>query len=172
MTVLIKNPNFLILDEPTNDLDLLTLNKLEEFLMGFNGCLILVSHDRYFMDKLVDHLFIFEGDGQIKDFNGTYTEYRLQKVLENREVSKKDSQIKVGKPDNRESAKFKTWKPKNPNWKSRFRKTVLACNSSPNIQKKLEILSNPSTSKLNDGWSWQINSKNPHHIFVVHELHF
>lgn len=76
LTVLIKNPNFLILDEPTNDLDLLTLNKLEEFLAGFGGCLIIVSHDRYFMDKLVDHLFIFEGNGVIRDFIGTYTEYR------------------------------------------------------------------------------------------------
>ena len=80
MTVLIKNPNFLILDEPTNDLDLLTLNKLEEFLVNFPGCLVLVSHDRYFMDKLVDHLFIFEGDGMVKDHNGSYTEYRLEKL--------------------------------------------------------------------------------------------
>ncbi len=77
LTVLIKNPNFLILDEPTNDLDLLTLNKLEEFLEGFKGCLILVSHDRYFLDKLVDHLFVFEGDGKIKDYHSNYTEYRL-----------------------------------------------------------------------------------------------
>jgi ABC transport system ATP-binding/permease protein len=75
MTVLIKNPNFLILDEPTNDLDLLTLNKLEDFLLDFAGCLILVSHDRYFMDTLVDHLFVFTGEGKIKDFNGTYLEY-------------------------------------------------------------------------------------------------
>ena len=76
LTVLIKNPNFLILDEPTNDLDLLTLTKVEDFLQGFGGCLIVVSHDRYFMDKLVDHLFIFEGNGQIRDYNGTYSEYR------------------------------------------------------------------------------------------------
>ncbi len=76
MLVLIQNPNFLILDEPTNDLDLLTLNKLEEFLLGFEGCLILVSHDRFFMDKLVDHYLVFEGDGQIGDHHGTYEEYR------------------------------------------------------------------------------------------------
>jgi len=74
--VLIANPNFLILDEPTNDLDLITLNKLEEFLMSFKGCLLMVSHDRYFLDKLSDHLFIFEGDGRIKDFNGSYSQYR------------------------------------------------------------------------------------------------
>lgn len=76
LTVLLRNPNFLILDEPTNDLDLLTLATLEEFLLHFNGVLVLVSHDRYFMDKLVDHLFVFEGDGVIRDFNGTYSEYR------------------------------------------------------------------------------------------------
>ncbi|MBT5976513.1 MAG: ABC-F family ATP-binding cassette domain-containing protein, partial [Flavobacteriales bacterium] len=70
LTVLIKNPNFLVLDEPTNDLDLLTLNKLEEFLDNFSGCLIIVSHDRYFMDKLVDHLFVFEGEGKVRDFWG------------------------------------------------------------------------------------------------------
>jgi len=76
MMVLIKNPNFLILDEPTNDLDLLTLNKLEDFLQNFGGCLIIVSHDRFFMDKLVDHYFVFEGKGVIRDFHGTYDEYR------------------------------------------------------------------------------------------------
>jgi ABC transport system ATP-binding/permease protein len=77
LTVLIKNPNFLILDEPTNDLDILTLNVLEDFLIHFKGCLIIVSHDRYFMDKLVEHLFIFEGEGKVRDFTGNYTEYRI-----------------------------------------------------------------------------------------------
>lgn len=76
MRVLIKNPNFLILDEPTNDLDIQTLNILEDFLLEFGGCLLLVSHDRYFMDKLVEHLFVFEGEGFIKDFPGNYTDYR------------------------------------------------------------------------------------------------
>ena len=71
-----KNPNFLILDEPTNDLDLITLKVLEEFLEEFEGCIITVSHDRYFMDRLVDHLFIFEGEGQVRDFPGNYTDYR------------------------------------------------------------------------------------------------
>ena len=78
LTVLMKNPNFLILEEPTNDLDLLTLNKLEEFLLDFKGCLILVSHDRYFMDKLTEHLFIFKGNGVIKDEYSSYSEYRLK----------------------------------------------------------------------------------------------
>ena len=76
LTVLMKNPNFLILDEPTNDLDILTLNILEDYLQSFKGVLVIVTHDRYFMDKLVDHLFVMTGDGKIKDYNGTYSEYR------------------------------------------------------------------------------------------------
>ena len=76
LTILMKNPNFLILDEPTNDLDLITLKVLEDFLDEFEGCMITVSHDRYFMDRLVDHLFVFEGEGQVKDFPGNYTDYR------------------------------------------------------------------------------------------------
>tara|TARA_B110000881_G_scaffold121974_1_gene107165 strand:- start:1204 stop:3066 length:1863 start_codon:yes stop_codon:yes gene_type:complete len=75
-TVLIQNPNFLILDEPTNDLDIITLNVLENFLLDFPGCLLVVSHDRYFMDKIVDHLFIFQGSGVIQDFPGNYSDYR------------------------------------------------------------------------------------------------
>ena len=76
-TVLIQNPNFLILDEPTNDLDIVTLNVLENFLLDFPGCLMVVSHDRYFMDKIVDHLFVFTGNGAIQDFPGNYTDYRI-----------------------------------------------------------------------------------------------
>ncbi len=76
LTVLMGNPNFLILDEPTNDLDIMSLNVLENFLLQFPGCVVIVSHDRYFMDKLVDHLFVFEGEGKVKDYNGNYTEYR------------------------------------------------------------------------------------------------
>ena len=75
-TVLMKNPNFLILDEPTNDLDIITLNILEEYLATFKGCVIVVSHDRYFMDKVVDHVLVFKGQGEIKDFPGNYTQYR------------------------------------------------------------------------------------------------
>lgn len=83
LTILMRNPNFLILDEPTNDLDIITLNVLEEFLLDFPGCIIIVTHDRYFMDKLVDHLFVFEGDGVVRDFNGDYSDYReLQKEKE------------------------------------------------------------------------------------------
>lgn len=76
-TVLIANPNFLILDEPTNDLDILTLTVLEDFLQEYPGVLLVVSHDRYFLDKIADHIFVFQGDGRVKDFPGTYSEYRL-----------------------------------------------------------------------------------------------
>ncbi|MGZ5191503.1 MAG: ABC transporter ATP-binding protein, partial [Flavisolibacter sp.] len=76
LTILFRNPNFLILDEPTNDLDLPTLSVLENFLLEFQGCLVIVSHDRYFMDRLVDHLFVFEGEGEVRDFPGNYSQYR------------------------------------------------------------------------------------------------
>jgi len=77
MNILIKNPNFLILDEPTNDLDIVTLSVLEDFLTNFPGCVLIVTHDRYFMDKMVDHLFVFEGEGEVRDFPGNYTQYRI-----------------------------------------------------------------------------------------------
>ena len=93
LTVLVKNPNFLILDEPTNDLDLLTLQTLEEFLIHFKGCLVVVSHDRYFMDKLVDHLFVFEGDGEVKDFSGNYREWREQVTEDELALKKKQKQL-------------------------------------------------------------------------------
>lgn len=81
-TVLMKNPNFLVLDEPTNDLDIVTLQILEEYLQNFPGCVIVVSHDRYFMDKVVDHLLVFKGEGEIKDFPGNYTQYRQWSQLQ------------------------------------------------------------------------------------------
>jgi ATP-binding cassette subfamily F protein uup len=86
LTVLMSNPNFLILDEPTNDLDIFVMSVLEDYLQLFEGCLIVVSHDRYFMDKMVDHLFVFEGDGEIKDIIGNYTDYRKNQKLEAREL--------------------------------------------------------------------------------------
>ncbi|MDB2672425.1 ABC-F family ATP-binding cassette domain-containing protein [Flavobacteriaceae bacterium] len=98
-TVLIQNPNFLILDEPTNDLDIVTLNVLESFLMDFPGCLIVVSHDRYFMDKIVDHLFVFRGDGVIEDFPGNYSDFR----------SYEDSQPKLAEKE-KSSGEKKEWK--------------------------------------------------------------
>ena len=91
-TILMQNPNFLILDEPTNDLDIMTLNVLEDYLSSFDGCVIIVSHDRYFMDKIVDHLFVFEGEGKIKDFPGNYTIYR------NSELEKEKQQKRIQTP--------------------------------------------------------------------------
>ena len=91
LTILFRNPNFLILDEPTNDLDLPTLGVLENFLAEFQGCLILVSHDRYFMDRLVDHLFVFEGDGEIRDFPGNYSQYR-ESIVNSLQSTEKNSQ--------------------------------------------------------------------------------
>lgn len=100
-TILMKSPNFLILDEPTNDLDIQTLQILEEYLQNFKGCVIVVSHDRYFMDKIVDHLFVFKGNGVIKDFPGNYTDYREWKTeYEKRQKNiKKAEEEKKAKPE-------------------------------------------------------------------------
>ncbi len=100
-TVLMRNPNFLVLDEPTNDLDIVTLQILEEYLQDFPGCVIVVSHDRYFMDKVVDHLLVFKGNGEIKDFPGNYTQYREWASLEDSKESRSSGDSK----DSRESAK-------------------------------------------------------------------
>jgi ATP-binding cassette subfamily F protein uup len=105
LTVLIKNPNFLILDEPTNDLDLFALNKLEEFLLNFKGCLLIVSHDRYFLDKLTGHIFVFEGKGIIRDFYGTYSDYRRQQDAVKPSVGRAPKAIKS--PSARKSEKTK-----------------------------------------------------------------
>ena len=106
-TVLMKNPNFLVLDEPTNDLDIVTLQILEEYLQDFPGCVIVVSHDRYFMDKVVDHLLVFKGDGEIKDFPGNYTQYREWQSLQPRESSQtKDVAPAKESRQNREAQPF------------------------------------------------------------------
>jgi ATP-binding cassette subfamily F protein uup len=101
-TVLIQNPNFLILDEPTNDLDIITLNVLENFLLDFPGCLMVVSHDRYFMDKIVDHLFVFEGNGKVNDFPGNYSDYRTYE-----DSKPKEETISTPKPDSRKKTTTK-----------------------------------------------------------------
>ncbi|WP_010250942.1 ABC-F family ATP-binding cassette domain-containing protein [Myroides injenensis] len=103
-TVLIQNPNFLILDEPTNDLDIVTLNVLESFLLDYPGCLLVVSHDRYFMDKIVDHLFVFRGQGEVEDFPGNYSDFRayedsaepIKDELPKEKVNWKENQVKKG----------------------------------------------------------------------------
>ena len=118
MTVLMKNPNFLILDEPTNDFDIVTLNVLEDYLSSFGGCLIIVSHDRFFMDKLVDHLFIFEGDGAVYDFPGNYSDYRVsqkQQVIEAKRTEAKEKPKSVSnetKPTAESEKKKLTFKEK------------------------------------------------------------
>ena len=112
-TVLIQNPNFLILDEPTNDLDIVTLNVLEQFLLDFPGCIIVVSHDRYFMDKIVDHLLVFRGDGNIEDFPGNYSDFRIYEdskppeiksnfILNEKKNWKKDSNIQLSYNEQKE----------------------------------------------------------------------
>ena len=108
-TVLIQNPNFLILDEPTNDLDIITLNVLESFLLDFPGCLIVVSHDRYFMDKIVDHLFVFKGDGVVNDFPGNYSDFRVyedSRVRENKESLKNDKKENDYQKETKEKVGF------------------------------------------------------------------
>jgi ATP-binding cassette subfamily F protein uup len=109
MRVLVKNPNFLILDEPTNDLDLDTLQLLEDFLSEFQGCLLLVSHDRYFMDNLVDQLILVEGEGEVKFFNGNYTDYRisLENQSENNSAANKPSPVKAPSTENSTSKSAK-----------------------------------------------------------------
>jgi ATP-binding cassette subfamily F protein uup len=120
-TVLMKNPNFLVLDEPTNDLDIVTLQILEEYLQDFPGCVIVVSHDRYFMDKVVDHLLVFKGEGEIKDFPGNYTQYRIwskseewgersentPKIDKDKNKSPKDSEMSPSAPHTPDPSKRK-----------------------------------------------------------------
>lgn len=110
-TVLMKNPNFLVLDEPTNDLDIVTLQVLEEYLQSFKGCVIVVSHDRYFMDKVVDHLLVFKGQGDIRDFPGNYSDYRDWKLAkaehENEAVKPKEEKTQRVRLNDKRRMTFK-----------------------------------------------------------------
>ncbi len=114
LTVLVSNPNFLILDEPTNDLDLLTLQKLEDFLQSYKGCLLVVSHDRYFLDQTVDQLFVFEGDGKVKGFMGNYSQYHdyLEEKSreEKREIAAQKQETRIERPKTTERKKKRTYK--------------------------------------------------------------
>jgi ATP-binding cassette subfamily F protein uup len=112
-TVLIQNPNFLILDEPTNDLDILTLNVLESFLLDFPGNLLVVSHDRYFMDKIVDHLFVFDTHGNINGFPGNYTDYRayedsqpVKQIVKEKNIDTREKSSPKGKLSYNENKEF------------------------------------------------------------------
>ncbi len=138
LITLIKNPNFLLLDEPTNDLDISTLQILEDFLLDFKGCLMIVSHDRFFLDKLVDHVFVFEGNGRIKDYYGNYTGYYRQKLLE--ESAK--SQNKIEKP--------KREKPKDVVKKPSY-KQKLEYESLENEIQSLETEKSEIINRLNSG---------------------
>lgn len=111
-TVLMENPNFLILDEPTNDLDIQTLQVLEEYLQDFPGCVIVVSHDRYFMDKVVDHILVFKGEGVIDDFPGNYTQYRQYSALQSKEEAKADASAKEKKSYRNDSRRRMSYKEK------------------------------------------------------------
>ncbi len=102
-TVLMRNPNFLVLDEPTNDLDIQTLQVLEEYLQDFPGCVIVVSHDRYFMDKVVDHLLVFKGEGEVKDFPGNYTQYREWSRLQTKDAAEAEAKARKGNAANIET---------------------------------------------------------------------
>ncbi len=132
---LLKNPNFLILDEPTNDLDIHTLNLLEEFLIGFGGCLIVVSHDRYFMDKLVDHVFVFEGNAKIKDYYGNYTDYYRVKLAEEAKAARLKAPATV-KPAREISTDIK---PRKPSYKEKTEFENLETEIS-GMEKQKEIL--------------------------------
>ena len=118
-TVLIQNPNFLILDEPTNDLDIITLNVLESFLLDFPGCLIVVSHDRYFMDKIIDHLFVFKGSGNIENFPGNYSDYR---AYEDSKIKNNDSELKSERSQLKEKNKHSNKKNLNYLQQKEFKK--------------------------------------------------
>lgn len=111
-TVLMENPNFLILDEPTNDLDIQTLQVLEEYLQDFPGCVIVVSHDRYFMDKVVDHILVFKGEGVIDDFPGNYTQYRQYSALQSKEEAKADVSVKEKRSYRNDSRRRMSYKEK------------------------------------------------------------
>ena len=111
-TVLMENPNFLILDEPTNDLDIQTLQVLEEYLQDFPGCVIVVSHDRYFMDKVVDHILVFKCEGVIDDFPGNYTQYRQYSALQSKEEAKADASVKEKKSYRNDSRRRMSYKEK------------------------------------------------------------
>ena len=138
LSILFRNPNFLILDEPTNDLDLPTLGVLENFLSEFPGCLLIVSHDRYFMDRLVDHLFVFEGDGAIRDFPGNYSQYRLQQTKDETSI-KKPEEKQTEQPAKEKNRRQLTFKEK--------REFELLEKEISDLSKEKEVI----TEKLNSG---------------------
>jgi len=160
-TVLIQNPNFLILDEPTNDLDIVTLNVLENFLLDFPGCLIVVSHDRYFMDKIVDHLFVFKGEGVIEDFPGNYSDFRAYedsapKIAEStpkteKQQWKKDDNIKLSYNEQKElkniESKLKTLEFDKKELESKFNDETLSVVDINELSTKIQDIINTIEEK-------------------------
>jgi ABC transport system ATP-binding/permease protein len=140
LTVLLRNPNFLILDEPTNDLDIETLNKLEEFLLNYRGCLMIVSHDRYFMDHIVDHIFVFQGHGKVKDYYGNYSEYYRLKNLE-------EKKQKLNKPKTEEKHPKRYKKPSNKPTYKQVKEFEALGKEIPLLEEQKEMFIN----KLNQG---------------------
>jgi len=145
MTVLIKNPNFLILDEPTNDLDIMTLSVLEDFLQSFGGCILIVTHDRYFMDKLIDHMFVFEGNAVVKDFPGTYSDYSAWKS-EQQKTAKQAETVKQAIPEKVVEKKQVVETKRKSTFKEKFEFDQLTKDL-----EQLEIEKNQLTEKLNLG---------------------
>ncbi len=156
LTVLMQNPNFLILDEPTNDLDILTLNVLEDFLRFFQGCLVIVSHDRYFMDKLVDHLFVFEENGKIRDFPGNYSQYRTVKEQEDKIERERKKAQKEELPTSSNNS-YKSDKPKTKlsyNEKREYRKLEKEIEKLEGEKAGLEEKLNAGTGSYEDMQQW------------------
>ncbi len=162
LRVLMANPNFLILDEPTNDLDIITLNILEEYLMSFPGCLIIVSHDRFLLDKLVEHLFILDGSGNIKDYNGKYSEYRQikkaekyalpkeEKVVSEEVVDQKERKKRKNKLNNLEK-KINQLEEKKKNIEKKFEDTSLEMDKIQELSKELQQI-NSELEETENEW--------------------
>lgn len=161
LTVLLKNPNFLILDEPTNDLDILTLAKLEDYLINYPGCIIIVSHDRYFMDKIIDQIFVFEGEGKVNVFGGNYTDYRIKKQID--EEEKKIFNQQIQKTIEPEAKKEKIKTKLSFNEKMEFEKLPLEI-------EKLEIEKQELSEKLNQYLPTEELHKTTERLGLVVEL--
>ncbi len=161
-TVLIQNPNFLILDEPTNDLDIVTLNVLESFLLDFPGCLLVVSHDRYFMDKIVDHLFVFRGNAVVDDFPGNYSDFREMESLTEKEE-------KPETPEN--SPSQKTWKKEPDKAKLTYKEQKEFTNLEADIKKLEQKRDEIEAGFSNQSWSTEeINEKSIELQKIIEEI--
>ncbi|HUX59414.1 MAG TPA: ABC-F family ATP-binding cassette domain-containing protein [Bacteroidales bacterium] len=165
LTVLMRNPNFLILDEPTNDLDILTLNILEEYLAGFQGCVIVVSHDRYFMDKVVDHIFEYKGEGVIKDFPGNYSQLRA-KQQESERLTSTEKPLRPVNPENDSDSSGKKLKKQGLTFKEKQEFESLAIDIQKLEAEKINIEAEMSIGTLNQE-EWYSKSKRHGEILYI-----